>query len=246
MSTPARRAATCGPWLTPPWMTATRRPMAWAMGAVVAATWAASSRVGTRTRARGKLGRRVCGRRRQGDDGGHREGDGLAAAGAGPAEHVTAGERAGQGGGLDGERRRAAGLDQGGDDRRRARRAPRRWCRPAGCRRPRSRTPGRSAGRRTAGGVGGGLAGRPRRRGARADGLVGMKGVPFDSESWPLMLRPHAPKNGNPALANAHCTRPRRRRLASLAAQLYRTGLLRLVPTGRAGGRAVRASNWRR
>ena len=37
------------------------------------------------------------------------EGDGLAAAGRAAAEHVTAGERVGQGGGLDRERRRDAG-----------------------------------------------------------------------------------------------------------------------------------------
>ena len=84
-----------------------------------------------------------------GDGHDDRDGEGgrLAAAGAGPAEDVTAGERALQGGGLDGEGRGAAGPLEGGDDgggdaQLGEGRSPRRGRRPP---RRRGRAPGRAA-----------------------------------------------------------------------------------------------------
>ena len=57
MSTPARRALTCGFWLTPPKIVVTVRSRAAASGVMVSAIWRASSRVGARTRPMGWLAR---------------------------------------------------------------------------------------------------------------------------------------------------------------------------------------------
>src|SRR4051794_14702892 len=58
-STPAASACTCGFWPTPPKTTVDRMPSARARGSTTAFTWLASSRVGTRTSARGRLGCRL-------------------------------------------------------------------------------------------------------------------------------------------------------------------------------------------
>src|ERR1700761_3552702 len=76
-------------------MVVTPRFMASASGLSTSVTWVASSRVGTRTRPRGRLPA----------DQRQREAQGLAGAGAGPPQDVPAGQRVGQRGRLDRERR---------------------------------------------------------------------------------------------------------------------------------------------
>ncbi len=103
-STPAARPRTCGAAPTPPKTTSVRRPSAAASGAIAASIWLASSRVGARISARGRRAlRRLAG---GGETRQQRQCERvrLAGAGAAAAEHVPAGQRVRQGGGLDRER----------------------------------------------------------------------------------------------------------------------------------------------
>ena len=80
-------------------MQMTRRPRSSVSWAISFCTWAASSRVGTSTRATGLRGRALVSRAMRG----RREGEGLSRAGDGLADDVAAGEGVGDRGLLDGE-----------------------------------------------------------------------------------------------------------------------------------------------
>ncbi len=102
MSAPLSSAATWRDCATPPKIIViTSCPSALATGSIVALIWLASSRVGHSTRRTGpaRVARRL--RPRQAGDGGQRERERLAGAGAAAAEDVTALQRVGQRGGLD-------------------------------------------------------------------------------------------------------------------------------------------------
>ena len=60
MSAPARNAATCLFWDTPPKMVVTLNPLAEANGCSTAVIWVANSRVGASTRPVGRFGRQRC------------------------------------------------------------------------------------------------------------------------------------------------------------------------------------------
>ncbi len=90
--TPARNARSCGPWLTPP-NTAAEVTRPWRPRVTrCSCTWAASSRVGVRTRARVPGFDAAVQALQDGED----EGGGLAAAGLGSGKHVAPGEGLGQ------------------------------------------------------------------------------------------------------------------------------------------------------
>ena len=118
MSTPALRACTWRCCETPPKTVVTVRPVASARGSITAAICVASSRVGASTRASGRPERREPPASRPARRATMREGEreGLPAARAAAAEHVTAGEAVGQRRLLDREGRVDARRREGGDE----------------------------------------------------------------------------------------------------------------------------------
>ena len=102
MSTPRSKRVELRPYGMPPATSVRLSPWMRASGASTSATCRASSRVGHQDQARGA----ACGWRAAGQRGDHRqtEAERLARAGLAAAEHVPAGERVGDGGGLDRER----------------------------------------------------------------------------------------------------------------------------------------------
>ena len=146
-SRPPASAWTCGFWPTPPKIVVVFMPSARASGSTTAATWLASSRVGTRISERGLAGLAAAVRGGEPGDQREAEGEGLAGAGAAAAEHVPAGQAVGQRGDLDRERRGRCRWRRAPRPAGRGRRGRRRWCR-WGARWRRRRSGRRRRGRR--------------------------------------------------------------------------------------------------